>query len=281
MDHVRFHQLNTIDVSFYNLASIVPVWKDGTIDKYLDVGRNENMLFYLIHGERIYSINGQDFLKIRDGDIVFMPAKSLYLSRLRMDSPEDSSTGICIKFDIKDDKGNEIIIDEPPQWVAHDMDGHLYHSFSKLHKIIMQGTGEKLYSKVLLSQLMDVLITNVRKDKSFSSSSQSIYPAVLKIERSPQDQISVAELANLCYLSESTFRRKFQQYAGTSPANYRNAIRVRKAIELLESGIYTVEETAEAMGFTDQAHLSNMIKKQTGKTPKEFRKRSGSGHQNI
>lgn len=270
MDSVHFHQLNTLDISFYNLASIIPNWKDGSIDNYLKIGRNENMLFYMIHGKRSYSIDEKEFLKIKDGDILFFPKSSRYLSKLKMGSLDEISTGICIKFDIKDEKGNEVVLNDSVRWIAYDFGRQYYQAFFKIHETIMLGMREKLYSKALLSQLMDTLISNVRKDELFDDASLPIYPAIRKIERYPQDAISIAELADMCFLSESTFRRKFKQYTSTTPTRYRNKIRIKKAIQLIKSGIYTIEQTAEVMGFTDQAHLSNMIKKHTGKTPKEI-----------
>jgi len=281
MQNIHFHLLNTIDISFYNLASVSTYWRDNAIDSYLDKGRDEDLLFYSLHGDRIYTIEGQESLRIRDNDVLFAPSNSRYLSRAKVNPPRKYTSGICIKFNIKDENGNKIIVNDPPQWVAHDIDGQLYELFSKLHNAIMQGTGEKLYSKALLSKLMDILITNVRKDKSFDSSTLDIYPAVEKIERYPQDNISISELANMCSLSESAFRRKFIQYAGMSPVKYRNKIRVQKSLELLKSGLYSIEKVAEVMGFTDQAHLSNVIKKVTGKAPKEIKADIKNGHFNI
>jgi len=281
MQNIHFHLLNTIDVSFYNIASVSTTWPDNCVDSYLDKGRDEDLLFYSIHGDRIYTIEGQESLRIRDNDVLYAPSNSHYLSRVKVIPPRKYAFGICIRFNIKDENGNKIIIKDRPQWVAHDIDGQLYELFSKLHNAIMQGTGEKLYSKALLSKLMDILITNVRKDKSFDSSTQDIYPAVEKIERYPQDHICISELADMCSLSESAFRRKFIQYSGMSPVKYRNKIRVQKSLELLKSGLYSIEKVAEVMGFTDQAHLSNVIKKVTGKTPKEIKADIRNGHLTI
>ncbi len=271
MENVHFNLLNNMDISFFNLASIFPTFKNGSIVDYTNLGRDENLLYYSTHGERIYTVNGQEMFKIKEGDILFAPAKSQYKTKARLDSPDDRAAGICIKFDIKDETGNLIIINDPPIWVTHDIDGSIYESFIKLHNVIMQGSDEKLYSKALLSQLMNDMITNNRLNKSFNKSFQAIYPAVIQIEHYPQDHISITELADMCFLCESTFRRKFKQYTGVSPSNYRNKIRIQKALELIRSKFYTIENAAEIMGFTDQAHLSNIIKKATGKTTKEIK----------
>lgn len=271
MINTHFHLLNTIDVSFFNLASVNPSWADGSADDYRDHARIDNLLFYSVSGERVYTINGEETLRIRENDILFAPAKSRYISKCKATFPQMRTSGICIKFDIKDEFGKVVVIDDAPQWVYHDMDGRLLKTFTDLHNAIMQGTGGKLFSKALLAQLMETLITNVRKDKFFGDSNKDILPALKKIEHYPQEKIKISDLADLCHLSESAFRRKFIQYAGITPVRYRNEIRIQKTLELLKSGLYTIEKAAEVMGFTDQAHLSNAIKKVTGKTPREIR----------
>lgn len=47
-------------------------------------------------------------------------------------------------------------------------------------------------------------------------------------------------------------------------------IRISKAIALLETGNYTIQEAGQMVGFYDTSYFSRYFKKSTGKTPKEF-----------
>ncbi len=278
-----FHTLNTKDISFYNIISAKFIWNKSMSDysssPRLNKNRRKNMLAYMVHGDRTYhDDSGREYLKIRDADIWFVPAKSDYYTKLHSHGKDNTSTSILIQFDIKDDGGNDIIVSNKAEWIAHDIDGHYYNDFSKVHDAIMQGTSEKLYGKALLSRLMDTLIAISRKDRNFSTIYQAVYPAVIRIERSPQEQIPISELSSSCHLSESAFRRKFRQCMGVSPLVYRNRIRLNKAIELIKSGIYSIERVAEVMGYTDQSYLSKIIKEKTGSNPVEIKKLARAGN---
>ncbi len=272
-----FHMLNTKDISFYNIISVKFIWNrsmsDYSSSPRLNKNRRRNMLAYMVHGDRTYhDISGHEYLRIRDADIWFVPAKSDYYTKLHSNGRDNTSTSILIQFDIKDDSGNDIIISNKAEWIAHDINAHYYNDFCKVHEAIMQGTSEKLYSKALLSRLMDTLMAISRKDRSFSTTYQDVYPAVIRIERNPQEQIPISELSLSCHLSESAFRRKFSQCMGVPPLTYRNRIRLNKAIELIKSGIYSIERVAEVMGYTDQSYLSKVIKEETGSNPIEIKK---------
>ena len=88
------------------------------------------------------------------------------------------------------------------------------------------------------------------------------------------DNIEISYLAELCNMSESYFRRIFFKSFGTSPVQYINNLKMERAKELLNSGLYTVRNAAELSGFHDESYFSREFKKHTGKTPKEYAKAS-------
>ena len=59
---------------------------------------------------------------------------------------------------------------------------------------------------------------------------------------------------------------------GTSPVEYRNHLRIQKAIALLKTGEYTVGECAEAVGIHDMKYFSKLFKRYTGVTPRVIKR---------
>lgn len=55
-----------------------------------------------------------------------------------------------------------------------------------------------------------------------------------------------------------------------SPVEYINKLRIKKACELLKSGMYTVSEAAEKTGFTNVYYFSRIFKSITGVNPKKM-----------
>ena len=79
----------------------------------------------------------------------------------------------------------------------------------------------------------------------------------------------VARYAELCEMSEVSFRRLFREYTGVSPIEYRNDLRLEYARILLQSGEYNVSEASEMAGFTNLSFFIRLYKRKYGHTPKK------------
>lgn len=84
-------------------------------------------------------------------------------------------------------------------------------------------------------------------------------------------EITVEDLAFLCGLSISTFKREFQQIFNTSPANYIKQQRLEKAKALLNSSELSISEITYETCFSDVAHFSRSFKSAFGVSPSEYR----------
>ena len=71
----------------------------------------------------------------------------------------------------------------------------------------------------------------------------------------------------MCCLSVGSFRRLFSECMGLSPVEYRNKLRVQKAVDLLKMKKYSVGEVAEMVGISDIKYFSKLFKRYTGATP--------------
>ena len=60
---------------------------------------------------------------------------------------------------------------------------------------------------------------------------------------------------------------------GKPPMQYLNEYRVEKACALLENTAYSVTDAALAVGFDDASYFARVFKKQTGVSPRNYRKK--------
>ena len=81
----------------------------------------------------------------------------------------------------------------------------------------------------------------------------------------------IPELAVLCHLSPTHFRRLFFRSFGMTAQSYRDKCRLTLAKELLSAQIGTVAEIAEACGFADANYFSRFFRKHSGCTPTQYR----------
>jgi AraC-like DNA-binding protein len=102
-----------------------------------------------------------------------------------------------------------------------------------------------------------------------SSVRQSLLPYV------ERPDLTVAEAARICGHSERNLR-KWLHDAGTSLSREIAWIRHERACHLLNTSTNSIADIAEALGFSSPGVFSRWFKKQTGATPREYRK-TGAG----
>ena len=78
-------------------------------------------------------------------------------------------------------------------------------------------------------------------------------------------------IANLCNISENTFRKNFKSALGVTPLQYKNQLIMREACNLLKSGEFNISETAYLLGFDTPYSFSKAFKKISGISPKEYK----------
>lgn len=90
------------------------------------------------------------------------------------------------------------------------------------------------------------------------------------IDDAPEENITLAGLANLFDITRFQLIRSFSREVGITPHAYLLQSRVRLAKKLLSQGKRTVDVAVMA-GFSDQSHLTHAFQKQTGITPGQYR----------
>jgi AraC-like DNA-binding protein len=85
--------------------------------------------------------------------------------------------------------------------------------------------------------------------------------------------LSVTDLARKLGCSVGYFQRAFRRVTEISPARYLTQIRLQHAMLWLENRELTVGEVAARSGYGDALYFSRVMRKATGLSPSEFRRR--------
>lgn len=83
--------------------------------------------------------------------------------------------------------------------------------------------------------------------------------------------LNLEQLAKLCNLSMSSFKRAFKKEFEDSPINYINKRRLEKAKELLTITELAISEIAYEIGFQDALYFTRLFKKKIGVSPSKYR----------
>ncbi len=87
------------------------------------------------------------------------------------------------------------------------------------------------------------------------------------------ENLSLEDWANLTNLSVSTFKRKFADAFGDTPARYVRNKKLEKAADLLSHSSKRVSDIAYECGFEDVAYFSKSFSNKFQQTPSDFRNR--------
>ena len=82
--------------------------------------------------------------------------------------------------------------------------------------------------------------------------------------------LSSEDIAKEVGISVSHLRLLFRKQYGISLMQKLNKIRVRRAKELLSSGMFTLAEVASACGFQNEYYFSRVFKQHTGIPPGKY-----------
>ena len=99
-----------------------------------------------------------------------------------------------------------------------------------------------------------------------------ISPALDFISNNYSDAIRIELLASLCNMSETHFRRLFEEYINMTPVDYINMIRVQMACEIMKKTSCTMDEVAMKSGFAAACTFNRNFKKIVGITPYQWKK---------
>lgn len=87
-----------------------------------------------------------------------------------------------------------------------------------------------------------------------------------------QETIRIEDLSRVVGLGDWTFSRKFSKSFSCSPHAYVTSLRVEKAQNMLVEGTLAIKEIAFDCGFSDQAHLTRVLRAKLGATPGQLRR---------
>lgn len=103
------------------------------------------------------------------------------------------------------------------------------------------------------------------------SGSHYVYAACRYIEENYDREIAVGDIAQALSLNVKYLSRLFKQHCGQTMTQYISALRLKKAIALLETTSLPIHSVGEQVGFHDVRGFIRLFKKQYGITPSEYR----------
>jgi transcriptional regulator GlxA family with amidase domain len=123
----------------------------------------------------------------------------------------------------------------------------------------------------LLQVLIDQLALAPAQGSYLPTSDEPLLrPVLTALEKNPADGRSLAQWAKQVHTTERTLERRCQQHLGLSFTDWRQRLRVVKALAMLETG-HSVESIALDLGYSSASAFIAMFRRMTGTTPDKVR----------
>lgn len=144
---------------------------------------------------------------------------------------------------------------------------------SLFNKLLSVSSKKQLYYKTLLNCcLMELLIPVSQNMINIPISSNDtkrdvVIQIIDYIHEHCNNKISSKDIEAHFHMNFDYLNRKFKSRTGMTIINFSNRYRIEESKKLLQSGMYSVRQTSEIMGFSNEFYFSRVYKKFEGVSP--------------
>jgi AraC family transcriptional regulator len=165
-----------------------------------------------------------------------------------------------------------------PPWVGV-MDERLRALANEIRKMLLTPfPGDTLHAETLSRAAAGHLVRNYASQRQVSTKTaremtrEQCNRAIEYIEESLGDDLSLARIAKAAGVSVSRLNNEFKQCTKLAPHQYVLSARVRRANTLLTTTNVPLAEIAFQCGFSNQQHMTRMVRRGAGRTPGSIRR---------
>ena len=224
-------------------------------------GRIYNGFLVITEGECVYRWDETE-ITLSPGSVIYLPKGS----RHTVTAPLRSLEFFRVNFTVTDIRSSEeTVFSDMPVFITHSAPQRITDICSELCALTLRPRTD-FKTMAPLSEFIDFCM------RALNSTAKGIDVAVEYIADHCVEEISIGDLADMCFMSGSHFFRTFKQKFGMTPIEYKNSLRIKKAKKLLRDPDCSVGEIAELLGYEGACYFSRAFKRETGLSPLAYRK---------
>ncbi|MBR3893692.1 MAG: helix-turn-helix domain-containing protein [Clostridia bacterium] len=168
----------------------------------------------------------------------------------------------------------QALVQNPAHIVFHDDDGRIGKLLSLMQ--VEAQTREAGYTEMIRCYLIELLLLTMRRldDAQSAATGQDISAFLTKyVSEHYMEDIKLQELAARLNYSLPYISKRFKDDTGVSFVHYLQNYRVMQGCRLLSSSNRTLSEITEMVGYRDVKFFSALVKRMTGLSPSDFRRK--------
>lgn len=255
------------DVYFHHVYGMYQKWtKRRNSFSYLTTPRPYHGFMCVLCEKAVMTTEDGQKQIFEYGNIIYIPKGLCYTAEFYGSGEEHDI--MLINFMMEDEDG-EFVFDRNITRLVGSASARYTDDF---YKIIYNYTGAVNDRFSIMSAFYNLLdnLAKHHEKKKVNDEYSVIAPAIIYMDNHVNENTSVPELAKMCLVSETCFRRYFKMCTGMSPSSYKMKSKIQKAIRMLKTDAITTAEIASELNFYDLSYFYKMFKKETGMTPAEY-----------
>jgi AraC-like DNA-binding protein len=263
------------------------LFETHTIAKQVLLSFNEPILAYMLEGKKVMHLNDLAAFNFLPGESIILPSNET----MCIDFPEAnmSKPTRCLAMAISEEKIkdtiaylNENYSKTDDEWRFTNYNFHFTNDlaiqqiiYRLLYLFTEDHASKDLFADFMLKELIiRILQTETKKiysDKALELSSSHRLAYILQYIRENLDRnLTIKELSNKIYMSESNFHRVFKNELNISPIDFINDERIKLATSLLQDSERKIKDIYMECGFNSLSYFTRRFKRKTQLSPKEY-----------
>lgn len=241
----------------------------------------EYELTYILKGNG-YRIVGNKYASFSDGDLVLLGSN---LPHTWSGKPEEEgvSEAIVIQFSkafiapflaLHESVSIKQMLEHSARGICFEADGELVSKLIDLPHATGIDRIIKLISllDVLSKKQVSLIAPNTFHNVVSKKNEMRINKVCLYIQHHFYEKITLKEVADLLYLTESNFCKFFKKATGKTYSDYLNELRIDEACRLMVQSEKSISQISFACGFETLSYFNRVFLSKVGCTPSNFRK---------
>lgn len=239
----------------------------------------QHVVSVLLAGEQRLKTYDDKVIRVRAGEVVFLPRGVYYVTDLLPEAGQFRSLLFYFDDDIihsflQHSRVTEVDRSMAPDHLKFAQDENIRSFTEALLRIYGGAASGKAFVDLKILELLHLLNARL-PDKQFA---EFLFRLTLPgkrnirdfMERNYDKPLKMEDYAYLTGRSLSTFRRDFKSHFSLTPQRWIKDRRLAKAIQLLEGGEMPVTELAYEVGYQNISYFIREFKGKTGQSPKQY-----------
>jgi len=265
---------NTKDIHVYPYSGDSPMSRNR-------VALQHNVISFIVQGHKRVNLAGSSIEANEEENLIMLQGNYLMTEQAPLAAPYRSMLLFFSKAALQDFLlSRQLCVPAERQqkrapWFRFHKDAFIRSYIEALYALANMPAEQT--QAILHTKVEEILLYLLQREgesfrlflQSYAASQQEL-PLRSVVEKNKYNDLSVAELAFLCNMSISTFKRHFVQTYGEAPGRWFKRQKLLKAHDILASGQQRASEIHQRFGYDSLSNFSAAFKREFGISPQQL-----------